>query len=428
MNPESPSRRSFLRGALGVAGAATVVGGGVGIGAAKAADSHGRSDPGTAGAPGGDHALVPFYGPHQAGIVTPAQDRLAFAAFDITTHDRAAVTVMLARWAAAAERMTKGLPIGAVEISPAAPPIDTGEADGLGPARLSITVGFGPGMFDKRFGLAPHRPAALANLPTLPGDGTLEPARSHGDIGVQACADDPTVAFHAIRNFARIARGTAVLRWSQLGFGRTSSTSATQETARNLMGFKDGTRNVKAEDAADLDKFVWVGDETDQAWMKGGSYLVARRIRMLIESWDVDRLSDQEAVFGRTKTTGAPLTGKDEFDVPDLAAKLAGALVIPPNAHIRLAGPDSNAGQKILRRGYSYTDGIDHVTGLLDAGLFFIAYQQDPRKQFVAIQRRLGATDALNEYIRHTGSAVFACPPGLTGPGDWWGKALLPAG
>jgi deferrochelatase/peroxidase EfeB len=242
---------------------------------------------------------------------------------------------------------------------------------------------------------------------------------------VQACADDPTVAFHAVRNFARLARGTAVLRWSQLGFGRTSSTSAAQETERNLMGFKDGTNNIKGEDHADLDDYVWVGDETDQPWMTGGSYLVTRRIRMLIESWDTDFLADQEQVFGRFKTSGAPLTGRHEFDPVDLEARRGGKPVIPVDAHIRLAAPATNAGQRILRRGYSYTDGIDPQTGLLDAGLFFICFQKDPRKQFVPIQRRLGSHDALNEYIRHTSSAVFAVPPGPAGPGDWWGKGFL---
>jgi deferrochelatase/peroxidase EfeB len=193
---------------------------------------------------------------------------------------------------------------------------------------------------------------------------------------VQACADDPTVAFHVIRNFARLARGTAVIRWSQLGFGRTSSTSTAQRTERNLIGFKDGTRNIKSEDAADFDDYVWAGGESEQPWMRGGSHLVARRIRMLIESWDTDALSDQQNVFGRFKTSGAPLTGKGEFDTPDLAAKAKdGTPVIPLNAHIRLASPATNSGQKILRRGYSYTDGIDADTGLLDAGLFFLAYQ-----------------------------------------------------
>jgi deferrochelatase/peroxidase EfeB len=304
--------------------------------------------------------------------------------------------------------------------------VDTGEALGLSAANLTVTVGFGPSLFDDRFGLAGKRPAALAPIPALPGD-TLDPQRSNGDLGVQACADDPQVAFHAIRNFARLARGTAVLRWSQLGFGRTSSTSTAQATARNLMGFKDGTNNIKAEDAEEMARFTWVGSETDQPWMRGGSYLVARRIRMLVESWDTDSLADQERVFGRFKNSGAPLTGRHEFDDVDLEALRDNEPVIPIDSHIRLASPKTNGGLKILRRGYSYTDGIDPVTGLLDAGLFFVAFQKDPRRQFVPLQRRLGSHDRLNEYIRHTGSALFAVPPGLTGPGDWWGKALFGA-
>ncbi|HZC73740.1 MAG TPA: iron uptake transporter deferrochelatase/peroxidase subunit [Jatrophihabitans sp.] len=408
------SRRRFLGDALGAAGA--LASGGAGFGVARATAASTTPKPGPDG--------VPFYGPHQAGIATPAQDRLAFAAFDVTGRDRAALARLLGTWAAAAAQLTRGAPIGAVETSRHAPPVDTGEAMGLGPARSTITVGFGPSLFDERFGLAAHRPAALADIPPLPGD-TLQPGRSGGDLCVQACADDPTVAFHVIRNFARLARGTAVLRWSQLGFGRTSSTSAAQQTERNLMGFKDGTNNIKDEDTADLDEFVWVGDETDQAWMAGGSYLVARRIRMLIESWDTDYLADQEHVIGRFKTSGAPLTGRREFDLVDLAAMRGGEPVIPADAHIRLAAPATNGGQKILRRGYSYTDGNDPETGLLDAGLFFVCFQQDPRKQFVPIQRRLAHFDALNEYIRHTGSALFAVPPGLSAAGDWWGKSLV---
>jgi deferrochelatase/peroxidase EfeB len=407
------SRRRFLGGALGAAGIATA--GGAGFGVARATEPD----------PAGPAAqVVALYGDHQPGIATPAQDRLAFAAFDVTAGDPSALARLLGTWAAAAGQLTRGLPVGAVETSPHAPPVDTGEATGLSAARLTITVGFGPSLFDDRFGLAGRRPAALADIPPLPGD-ALEPARSGGDLCVQACADDPTVAFHAIRNFARLARGNAVLRWSQLGFGRTSSTSTSQQTGRNLMGFKDGTNNLKGEDHAALDDYVWAGEETDQSWMAGGSYVVTRRIRMLIESWDTDFLADQEQVFGRFKTSGAPLTGRHEFDPVELDARKDGKPVIPANAHIRLAAPASNGGQRILRRGYSYTDGIDPETGLLDAGLFFICFQKDPRKQFVPIQHRLGSGDALNDYIRHTGSAVFAVPPGLTGPGDWWGKALL---
>src|SRR5919197_4948289 len=250
------SRRGFLGGALGAAGA--LAAGGAGFGVARATEPSATPKPVSDG--------VPLYGRHQSGIATPAQDRLAFAAFDVTSRDRAALARLLGTWAAAAAQLTRGAPIGAVETSPQAPPVDTGEAMGLGPARLTVTVGFGPSLFDDRFGLAAKRPAALADIPPLPGD-TLQPGRSGGDLCVQACADDPTVAFHVIRNFARLARGTAVMKWSQLGFGRTSSTSASQQTERNLMGFKDGTNNIKAEDAADFDDFVWVGDETDQPWM-----------------------------------------------------------------------------------------------------------------------------------------------------------------
>ncbi|HTY71724.1 MAG TPA: iron uptake transporter deferrochelatase/peroxidase subunit [Actinomycetes bacterium] len=368
-------------------------------------------------------AEEPFHGEHQAGIATPAQDRLVFAAFDVVTSDRGELREMLREWTAAAAAMAAGRAVPGGSTNPLAPPADTGEALGLPAAHLTVTLGFGPTLFDGRFGLAAYRPAALAELPALPGD-QLERARSGGDLGVQACANDPVVAFHAVRNLARLGRGTVVVRWSQLGFGRTSSTSRSQATPRNLMGFKDGTRNVVGEDAAAMDAHVWVGDETDQSWMRGGSYLVARRIRMLIEAWDRSSLRDQQDTIGRLKTSGAPLTGRAEHDVPDFVAATHGSPVIPANAHIRLASPEENDGIRILRRGYSYTDGMDPVTGQLDAGLFFLAYQKDPRTQFVALQRRLGVHDALGEYIEHTGSALFACPPGVA-PGQAWGEALF---
>ncbi len=393
--------------------------GGAGYGIASATEDNGH---GSAKNAAGDS--WPFYGTHQAGIATPAQDRLAFAAFDVTTANVSDVERMLGAWAAAASRMASGLPVGTASTRPQSPPVDTGETLGLPPAGLTITVGFGPSIFDDRFGLAHRRPAALADLPAFAGD-ALDPVRSGGDICVQACSNDQQVAFHAIRNLARIGRGTVVMKWSQLGFGRTSSTSTSQATARNLMGFKDGTNNIKSEDASAMGRFVWVGDETDQAWMRGGSYLVARRIRMQIESWDAEGLADQEDVFGRFKDTGAPLTGKAEFDTVDLAAKKNGKPVVPADAHIRLAGPDNHGGEKILRRGYSYTDGNDPTTGQLEAGLFFIAFQKDPRKQFVPIQQALGQHDALNEYIKHVGSGLFAVPPGVSAVGDWFGRSLF---
>ncbi len=367
---------------------------------------------------------VPFYGPHQAGIATPAQDRLHFAAFDLVDGaDRAALRELLREWSAAAAEMTAGQMVGDANGVQLAPPDDTGETVGLLPSRLTVTFGLGPSLFARRgLGLARRRPAALREIPPLPAD-ELNPAEGGGDLCVQACSDDPQVAFHAVRNLARIGRGTVTMRWSQLGFGRTASTSRDQDTPRNLMGFKDGTANIKAEDREAMDRFVWVGGE-GPAWMRGGTYLVTRRIRMLLEVWDRSSLADQEQTIGRDKYRGAPLGGSEEFEPLDLEAERGGQPTIPADSHVRLASASLNRGERILRRGYSFTDGVDESLGELEAGLFFICFQRDPERQFVAIQRRLGEADALNEYIKHVGSAVFAVPPGAH-QGGYVGETLL---
>jgi deferrochelatase/peroxidase EfeB len=378
----------------------------------------------TASANSSGTGTVPFYGEHQAGIDTPAQDRLHFAAFDLVGEDRGELREMLREWSRAAAEMTEGQMIGDANGVLLAPPDDTGETVGLLPSSLTVTFGLGPNLFEKRgLGLAGKRPAALKPLPPLPGD-ELNELESGGDLCVQACSDDPQVAFHAIRNLARIGRGTVVMRWSQLGFGRTSSTSRSQDTPRNLMGMKDGTANIRAEDTDAMRRFVWLGGGDGPAWMRGGSYMVTRRIRMLLEVWDRSSLEDQEQTIGRRKYSGAPLGESDEFDPLDLDAERDGQPVIPADAHVRLASPQVNSGERILRRGYSFTDGVDESLGELEAGLFFIAFQRDPEKQFVAIQRRLGSHDALNEYISHVGSAIFAVPPGAR-PGGYVGETLL---
>ncbi|MFE0917984.1 iron uptake transporter deferrochelatase/peroxidase subunit [Streptomyces nigra] len=408
----TPSRRALLGwGGAGLALGAVAAGGAVA--ATRAGD-----DAEPAGTDTG--AAIPFHGERQAGIATPVQDRLHFAAFDVRTEDRDAFVQMLKDWTEAARRMTAGQAVGdgAYGGLAEAPPDDTGEALGLKPSRLTLTIGFGPSFFDKfgeRFGIADARPEALSELPKFAGD-NLDRDRSGGDLCVQACADDPQVAVHAIRNLARIGFGKVVVRWSQLGFGKTSSTTPDAQTPRNLFGFKDGTRNISGTETARLDRHVWVGEKDGPAWMTGGSYLVARRIRMHIETWDRTPLQEQEDIFGRSKGEGAPVGKAKERDKPFLKAML-------PDAHVRLAHPDSNGGATILRRGYSFTDGTDGL-GRLDAGLFFLAYQRDPRTGFVRIQRNL-AKDALNEYIQHVGSALFAVPPGVRDKDDWWGSTLF---
>jgi deferrochelatase/peroxidase EfeB len=372
----------------------------------------------------------PFRGEHQAGIVTPAQDRLHFAAFDITTRSRAQLVSLLNAWTTAAERMTRGIaagPVGPTEGAPLVPPDDTGEAIGLAPGGLTLTFGFGPGMFRDergrdRFGLADRQPEALRDLPHFAGD-QLEPARSRGDICVQACSEDPQVAVHAIRNLARIGFGTVAVRWSQLGFGRTSTTSTSQSTPRNLFGFKDGTANIKAEETADVERFVWVQPGDDQAWLVGGSYLCARRINMHIETWDRQGLKPQEDLIGRTKGSGAPLSGGTEFTPLDLAMKGSDGPLIPVDSHVSVVSPARNGGVRMLRRGYNFVDGSNALGGL-DAGLFFLAYVRDPRIHFIPLQSAMAGHDAMMEYLQFTSSAIFAVPPGAA-HGEHLGQALF---
>ena len=370
----------------------------------------------------------PFRGDHQAGITTPAQDNMFTAAFDVSTTDVEDLKTLLSEWAVAAEQMTAGELIGGQPSSnKQLPPKDTGEAWGYKPNGLTITFGVGKGLFvdadgKDRFGLAAKMPAILKEgMPSFSGD-QLHAAQSDGDLLIQACSNDAQVCVHAIRNLTRIAFGTATLRWSQVGYGRTSSTSVDQETPRNLFGFKDGTNNIKAEDPADqLNEHLWVqpGDDAAASWMAGGTYYVARRIRMLAEVWDRLRLIEQEQTMGRDKRYGAPLSianptkSSEEFTTVDYAAKDdKGETLVPADAHIAVVSPEQNQGRRMLRRGYNYTDGSDSL-GQLQTGLFFIAFVRDPRTNFYPILDRMTKSDALQEYLKHEASALFAIPPGI---------------
>ncbi|MFC8501750.1 iron uptake transporter deferrochelatase/peroxidase subunit [Pedococcus sp. NPDC057267] len=424
---QSATGRVTRRGLLSVGAGAAAVGLVAGAGGAHAMD---RAASVSGQGSGGGNGVVPFRGAHQAGIITPAQDRMHFVALDVVTKDPNELRAMLAEWTRAAERMVAGeqaAPGGVVGGGPYQAPADTGEAYDLDASGLTITIGYGPTLFDDRFGLGSRRPVALQPLPAFAGD-QLEDARSGGDLCIQACADDPQVAVHAVRNLIRLGFGTVAVRWSQLGFGRTSSTSRAQRTPRNLFGFKDGTSNIKAEDTEDLDRHVWVhpGDDPGRGWMAGGTYLVARRIRMHIEVWDRTSLAEQQDVIGRDKAEGAPLGRKGEFDAPDFhRTGTDGQPAIPVRAHVRLAHESQLGGIRILRRGYNFTDGSDGL-GHLDAGLFFVAFMRDPHHQFVPMQRALAAKDGLNEYVEHTGSALFAVPPGLSAGLNWADQLFAP--
>src|ERR1700728_1869427 len=371
------SRRAFLGSIGGVA---------VGAGALAAGIKLSSNDAPVTGGTFRD-ATEPFYGSGaQAGITTTPQSDTYFAALDLTTEKRSEVVELLRTWTDAAANLTAGRTAAPLSARESAGEPDSGEAVDLGPARLTINLGFGPGLFEKdgsdRYGLRARRPAALVDLPHFPGD-QLIAQKTGGDLTVQACADDPQVAFHAVRQLARMADGIAEIRWVQTGFNETPESSGTQ---RNLMGFKDGTINPTT--GAQQQEFLRVGTEGPM-WMRNGTYLVARRIRIALEHWDTKSLSVQEQVIGRHKVSGAPLGQSGEFDPLDLTKRDAGGnSVIPIDAHVRLAAPQTNNGQMILRRVYSYNDGVDTFTERwppwkqalgYDAGLLFCAYQRDPR-------------------------------------------------
>jgi deferrochelatase/peroxidase EfeB len=379
-------------------------------------------------------AIEPFYGEHQAGILTPAQSHTYFAAFDLApTAKRDDVIQILRDWTLAADRMSRGESVDKLENDPATPAPDSGEVLGLPPARLTVTFGFGAGLFVKdgqdRFGLAARRPEALVDLPTFHGDQLVD-TRTGGDLSVQACSDDAQVAFHAVRQLARLADGIAQIRWVQTGFLPQFSGG---QTHRNLMGFKDGSNNPPTSDPKAMDKFIWA-DGAASEWMRGGSYLVVRRIRIALEHWDRMSLAFQEQTVGRSKYSGAPLGAKGEFDHPNLDANdKDGNPIIPDNAHIRLASADNNDGVRILRRSYSYNDGVNFTSerwppwrqGMeYDSGLLFVSYQKDPRTGFIKIFDGMSRLDMMNQFVTHTASALFACPGGAS-EGTYIGQRLF---
>ena len=394
--------RRRLLGAAGGAGAAGLAAGGL------AGQRWTNGDPPltTVGA-----TTVPFHGRHQAGITTPAQACGHLAAFDLHPEaGRAGAAALLSRWSAAAEAMTAGRP----------PAADDQIALDAGPSSLTVTFGFGRSFFT-RTGLADRMPDALVEMPPFPAD-ALDPDRSDGDLWVQIGADDPLVAVHALRVLQKSASGTAEVRWMMNGFNRARGAADRPRTVRNLMGQLDGTGNPRP---SEYDAKVFVGDASGpHAWMNGGSYAVVRRIRMLLDAWDRLPVPRQERVIGRRKSDGAPLSGGTETTPLNLGAvRPDGSLAIPGDAHVRVAAPSSNGGATMLRRSFSYHDGL-RPDGAPDAGLLFVAWQADPTTGFIQVQRKLDGADGLTRYLRHESSAIFAVPGGAA-EGDYVGRALL---
>ncbi|MEW1582921.1 iron uptake transporter deferrochelatase/peroxidase subunit [Streptomyces microflavus] len=414
--PAGVSRRRLL-GGVGAAGATGLV---LGAGGGAAGYAATRSDAPTAlTAVGSTEAM--FHGKHQPGITTPLQARGHLVAFDLVAGaGRKEAVALMRRWSALARELMAGRPAGG---SADGPGHDTGIALDAGPSSLTVTFGFGRTFF-ARTGLTSRLPAALDPLPPFSSD-QLDAKRSDGDLWVQIGADDALVAFHALRAVQKESAGTVKVRWQMNGFNRTPGATARPMTARNLMGQIDGTGNPKPADE-DFDRriFVPASPGTPQEWLEGGSYAVVRRIRMLLDDWEKLPVDRQEQVIGRRKADGAPLSGGSETTAMDLdKAGPDGRLVIPDNAHARISSPEKNGGAAMLRRPFSYHDGISE-DGTPDAGLLFVCWQADPFQGFVPVQRKLDRGDALSPFIRHEASGLFAVPGGAA-EGEYVGQRLL---
>ncbi|MFD7027614.1 iron uptake transporter deferrochelatase/peroxidase subunit [Streptomyces sp. NPDC059917] len=401
-NPDIEISRRRLLGTVGAAGATGLALGATG-GALVHAALAGNDGNGPTQALGATE--VDFHGEHQAGITTPLQAKGHVLAFDLAPGaGRKEAVALMRRWSDSARRLMAGDTAGAA---------DSGIALDAGPCSLTVTFGFGHSFFD-RTGLTARRPTALDPLPEFSAD-RLDPQRGNGDLWVQIGADDGLVAFHALRTLQKDAGEAARVRWQMNGFNRTPGATAKPMTARNLMGQIDGTGNPKPSEA-DFDKRIFVPGAgpgpAEHAWMAGGSYAVVRRIRMLLDDWDKQPLAKQEQVIGRKKADGAPLTGGTETTKLELDKFGSdGKPVIPSNAHARISAPAQNGGAAMLRRPFSFHDGIDS-DGTPDAGLLFICWQADPMRGFVPVQRKLDRGDALSEFIRHEASGLYAVPRG----------------
>ncbi len=369
----------------------------------------------------------PFHGTHQAGIVTPRPANGMVAAFDAVVRGSADLEALLRRLTDRIVFLTQGGQPPMLDAK--LPPADSGILGPVvAPDDLTVTVSLGASLFEGRPWLKPHMPRQLQRMAQFPND-ALDPALCHGDIALQFCANTQDTNIHALRDIVKTMSAFLVLRWRQEGSVPVVAPNpdGTRQSARNFLGFRDGTANPDSNDAAEMDRIVWVGaDGGEPDWAVGGSYQAVRIIRNFVERWDRTPLVEQQHIIGRSKASGAPLDGTREHDVPDYAGDPHGKAT-PLTAHIRLANPrkPTTEANLILRRPFNYSNGVAK-SGQIDQGLLFIAYQADLEKGFIAVQKRLNG-EPLEEYIKPVGGGYFFVLPGVRQAGGYLGQGLVAA-
>jgi deferrochelatase/peroxidase EfeB len=369
-----------------------------------------------------------YHGQHQAGIVTPRPAAGMVVAFDVLASDREDLERLFRTLDERIRFLMTGGPVE--QVDPKLPPVDSGI---LGPVvtpdNLTITVSVGESLFDERFGLADVKPKRLSRMVGFPND-ALDADQCHGDLSVQFCANTPDSNIHALRDIVKNLPDLLFVRWKQEGSVPAQAPTKPgepEQSARNFLGFRDGSANPDSNDNRLMNALVWVQPGSDEpAWAAHGSYQAVRLIRNFVERWDRTPLQEQESIFGRSKNTGAPMDGQRESDVPDYIRDPQGK-VTKLDAHIRLANPRTPESQQnlILRRPFNYSNGVNK-NGQLDMGLLFICYQADLEKGFITVQTRLNG-EPLEEYLKPVGGGYFFTLPGVTGTQDYIGRSLLEA-
>ena len=369
-----------------------------------------------------------FHGQHQNGIVTPRPAAGMLVSFDVLATDRADLERLFRTLNERIAFLTKGGPV--TQVDPKLPPTDSGI---LGPVvtpdNLTVTVSVGESLFDERYGLSGVKPKHLSRMQGFPND-ALEPAFCHGDLSLQFCANTADTNIHALRDIVKNLPDLLLVRWKQEGTvppQAPTKPGVPPQSARNFLGFRDGSANPDSNDNTLMNSIVWVQPGSDEPkWAVDGSYQAVRIIRNFVERWDRTPLQEQQSIFGRNKASGAPMDGHHETDVPDYSKDPEGK-VTKLDAHIRLANPRTAETSKnlILRRPFNYSNGVNK-NGQLDMGLLFICYQSNLENGFIAVQTRLNG-EPLEEYLKPIGGGYFFTLPGVRDDKDFIGRSLLNA-